>query len=510
MSQPLPGLTRHVLHGIFWTFLGTGTQQLLRLMAFIVLARLLSPHDFGVVGAALVVIGLSTIFSQVGVGPAIVQRPVLEPRHLRVGFTISLALSASFMTLIWSTAPLIAWFFRIPELAPVVRVLALVFVCQGAGTIAEALAQRELRFRWLAGVEVVSFAGGFGLVSVPLAWLGLGVWALVYGQLAESLIKTTILLAGRRHPKRLLLEWQPTRELLYFGGGFTLAKLGNYLALQGDNVVVGRWLGPQALGLYGQAYNLMTASALLVGQVLDRVLFPAMARVQSDLPKLRGAYRRGAVLVALVTLPGGCVLYLLAPELILLLLGPKWAGAVAPFQILSLGLLFRASYKLSDSVSRATGAVYRRAWRQGIYAMAVLAGAWVGQHWGIAGVAWGVVAAICLNFLLMAQLSLKLICMSWLDFAVAHLRAVPLTAALGGSMWVLVELSRSNAWPAPAILAAGAAWMGIFSLSLCLLWPGLFLGPEGRWLVGTLTRMLDGRLHRRVRRVLEHAGNLRP
>src|SRR5205085_7294251 len=125
--------------------------------------------------------------------------------------------------------------------------------------------------RLLAGLEMATVALGYGAVGITLAVLGFGVWALVGGYLAQTLLKTTLLLAVQRHPLWPLLERRAAGELLYFGGAFTAARIGNYLAGQGDNLVVGRWLGAEALGVYGRAYQLMAGPAVLFGQVLDKV-----------------------------------------------------------------------------------------------------------------------------------------------------------------------------------------------------------------------------------------------
>ena len=484
------GLSGRVVIGSFWMFLGTGTQGLLQFLVLIVLARLISPTAFGMVAAAMLVVGFSSIFSQLGVGPAIVQRPILTPRHVRVAFTMSLLLGLALTAFLWTTAPLIAAFFRMDGLTPVLRAVSPVFICNGLATVADSLAQRGLRFRRLAGIDVVSYAVAFALVGVGLALAGLGIWALVAAHMAQSSVRTSMLLLAQPHPKRLSLRRAEVAELIYFGGGFTLARVGNYVAGYGDNLVVGRWLGPQALGLYSHAYQLMVAPAVLFGQVLDKVLFPTMARVQLEPQRLAKAYHRGITLIALVILPLSAILYILAPELILVLLGPAWAGAAVPFQVLASGMLFRTSYKLSDSVARATGAVYRRAWRQACYAMVVLLGAWLGQRWGLGGVALGVLAAITVNFLLMAQLSLRLVGMSWRTFWGAHLPALPLSIACSSTVWLLATLLRRLEWPALAIVScSGLSALAVIG-TLCACAPALFLGIEGTWLRRTACAVL--------------------
>src|SRR5438309_3352068 len=172
----------------------------------------------------------------------------------------------------------------------------------------------------------------------------------------------------------------------------------------------------------------MAGPAVLFGNVLDRVLFPAMVHVQNQPKRLADAYRRGSTLIALVILPLSAVLVMLAPEVIQVVLGSEWDAVTLPLQILGVGMLFRTSCKISDSLVRATGAVHRRTWRQTVYAILVVAGAWVGQHWGVEGVALAVLATLALNFLLMAHLSLCLVGMSWRTFAAAHGAGLALAA----------------------------------------------------------------------------------
>jgi PST family polysaccharide transporter len=484
--------------GVVWTSLAQGAQSVLQLIALIVLARLLSPNEFGVFAATVVVIGFSTIFSELGVGPAIVQRPTLEARHLRVGFTLSLLLSHTVAAVVWVGAPAIAGFFQLPELAQVVRGASLVFVFHGIASVAYALAQRELRFRWLAGVEAGAFGVGFVVAGPVLAWLGFGIWALVGAHLTQHFLRMVVLLAGQPHPKQPLLERRAIVELLYFGGGFTFARIGNYLAAQGDNLVVGRWLGAQALGFYVHAYQLITAPATLVGQVLDRVLFPNMALVQLEPARLARAYRSGVAVCALLILPASVVAAIVASEIVLVLLGPAWGGVVVPFRILALGMLFRTSYKLSDSVARATGAVYARAWRQAAYAGAVVAGSLFGQVWGLGGVALGVLAAITANFALMAHLSLRLTGMRWSEFGAAHLPAVALATAIGASVWALAGWLRELQVSPVMLLADVAIFAPALSLLLCCSMPALFLGQDARSLLRTLASLVPVRFQRRL------------
>ena len=490
------GLAKRSVVGMFWTSLSMGALAVAELIALVVLARLLSPDAFGVYAAALVIIKISAIFEGLGIAPAIVQRPTLEERHLRVGFTLSLLLSLSVAALIWTTAPFIADVLRLADLAPVVRAASVIFVFQGCSMVALAVAQRALRFRWLANIDACTFAIGFVVVGPALALLGFGTWSLVGALVTQHFLRMIMLIIGQPHPKRLMLEQRAIGELLYFGSGHTLARIFNYLASQVDKLVVGRWLGAEALGLYGLSSQLMTAPAVLVGQILDRVLFPTMALVQEEPVRLARAYRSAAATCALLVLPASAVVMVVAPELVLVLLGAGWEGVVVPLQILAAGMLCRTSSKLSDSVARATGVVYSRAWRQAIFAGGVAVAAFAGQFWGIEGVAWGAVAAVTANFLLMAQLSLRVVEMRWSEFVLAHLPGLALAGAVGTIAWALADWLRALE-VAPFIVALDVMLAAVAEgLVLCWLLPALFLGRDGQSALRIVTTATPTRFQR--------------
>ncbi len=489
-SAPAGGLTEKTIVGLAWTSLAMGSQAVLQLVALILLARLLQPEQFGIFAAAMIIARFSAIFSEIGVGPAIVQRPRLETRHIRAGFTLSLLLSLAAGLTVYLAAPAIARFFQMPDLTSVVRVMALGFPLQGISIVAQSLALREFKFRWLAFIDAGAFALGFLVVAPALTMLDFGVYALAAAYLAQHITRASLLLLGQPHPKMPLLEVRAFRELLYFGAGFTLGRIGNFLAGEGDNLIVGRWLGPMALGLYAHAYQLMAAPAMLVGQVLDRVLFPTMASVQFEPQRLIRAYRSGIFACALLILPASIVIAVVANEIVLVLLGSDWSGVASPLQILACGMLFRTSYKISDTIVRATGAVYARAWRQAVFAIAVFGAAAIGQAWGLSGVAVGVLIALGANFALMAHLSLRLTGMRWMDFGMAHLPGLVLTLTVGSSAYVLVTWLRSVDTPPLLVLVSVALLVATLVPASFWVRPSFFLGPDSRQLLLALSKVM--------------------
>src|SRR5574341_1094329 len=174
INQTTKSMTHHALSGFAWTFSGTGVQVGLEMLVLVILARILTPKDFGIVSAAMVVVRLSEIFTQIGIGPAIVQRRTLDTIHLRTGFTIS-CISGLFLTgLISLFAPKISTFFQLNELIPVIQLISFGFLFQGMSLVAESLLQRELQFRWLSVIRSSCYAV-YGIVGISLAFLEFGV-----------------------------------------------------------------------------------------------------------------------------------------------------------------------------------------------------------------------------------------------------------------------------------------------------------------------------------------------
>ncbi len=424
------------------------------------------------------------------IGPAIIQRSEIEERHIRSGFTFAVLFSTFMTLLIIAAAPVFAAFFHMPELTTILRVIALMFPFTGLSVVADALLQKELQFRRLTTVGIVSYSIGYIIIGVSLAFMGFGVWALVVAHLANTIIHSITLLVIQTHPKKLQFDISALKDLFYFGGGWSIAKVFNYFAIQGDNLIVGRYLGAEALGFYGRAYNLMNFSNAIIGKAFDKTLFPAMAKVQHQKRRLSEAYRRSFTFIAFVTIPLSTSIFILAPEIINVLLGPNWTEVIIPFQILTIGMLFRASYKVSASLLRATGKIYQFAWRQFIFGFMVLFCVFWGKKWGLSGVATGVIIAVFINFLLLTQFALKMTIVNIKEFLNAHFQAFLIAIIIGGQLWYVVNYLREVFQFPIAILSIAAILVACNFLLLYLLTPKWLLGKDGVWLLNKLNLIL--------------------
>ena len=471
--------------GFAWTSGGYAAQALSQLFLLVVLARELTPADFGVVQAALVVIGLGRLFTESIVGPALVQRPAISDRLVRTAGTIAVVCGLVTAAVIFVSAPLLASLFNTEQFVPVVRVLQISFLIQAFGVVSESLLLRELQFRRLAHAAVWSFVIGYAAVGAGLGLAGAGVWALVGAHIAQLGVFTALLLVFRPVSLRPEYDHESARELMHYGGGFTLGRFFNYAALQGDYVVVGSTLTSTALGIYGRAYQLIATPAMLLGQVIDRVLFPMQAEIQHDKARLASQYRRAVSLVAFVMLPLSAFVFVLAPQIVAVTLGDRWGGVVTPLRFLSISLLARASYKLSDTLARALGLVYARAARQLVYAVLVVVGALIGHRWGVSGVAACVAVAVIANFVLMAHLILDATGLTWTAFAAAHWRGGVLAAMLTAVVTPVAAVAH-RVGLSPVVTLAVACALCAMLLPVLRMHRRALLGPDVAWLIARL------------------------
>lgn len=482
-------LTHHSLDSVLWLLSGTGLKIVIQLLQTVILSRLLTPTDFGLMGAALIIVRFIEQYP-IGIGPALIQLPHLETKHLRTGFTLSLLFGLLIGGILWLFAPLFSLLIANDQTVPILRFIAFTFPLRSIATVAEALMERELKFRWLSSIQVLAYVIGYGFVGITLAFLGFGVWSLVLAYTVQILLRSLIPLILQPHPKQLQLETATAKELVSLSGGFMLTNILEFFALQGDYIVVSRGLGLTALGLYTKAYHLMNLPAATLGQALNRVLFATLAKVQNERELLIKAYRRNIVIMALTILPLSVVMCVLAKEIILVLLGSQWTEVIAPFEILALGTFFRFGDKVTSSLARSSGQLYRMAWLKLIYAVCVIIGAMWGLNYGILGVTIGVTIALIIQYLLLTQLAVNLTKIDLKSVIVSHTSGIPLTVVTGLIVWGNATLWRSLELANFLVLGLSLTITGTLVLLLVYLKPNFFLGEDGEWWLTALSKPL--------------------
>lgn len=389
----------------------------IQLLLQAILARLIAPEHFGTIALAIIVTSFAERVLPLGINLALTQKQAITEDQYRTAATVLVAVSFVVAAGYYSLSPLLASFFGSPEFVDIVDTLCILFPIKILTKIHISSLQRELRFTTLAASQLLSYLLGYGVISLVFATQDAGVWALVFALIAQSLALYAMVAVPSSLQLRPRFKLQEAVGLSKLGGGFLLITVGNFLALQIDNIVVGRYFSPSVLGFYSRAYQITTLPATLFDTAVQQVLFPSLSKIQHDTLRLQSAFLRGSALLATASFVGSGLLFLLAPDLIRIMLGPSWTDAEPLLQILSVSLGPRTLYKIADTVSSSSGAVYRLALQHWIYAGLVAVGAIVGSNWGINGIACGVSAAIFGGYLMAHKLCLDILNLSFLDLA---------------------------------------------------------------------------------------------
>ncbi len=470
-SNGAPGLGERAISATQWRLASSGVQGGLHFAVGVILARLVSPTEFGLVALAAVVVGLASLISDLGLGPAIVRQRPLTDAHLRVGFTASLLIGLMLALLVLAVSPLAGRLLDNAALPAVLGAESLLFLFAGMGIPSRALLRRRLAYRPLFLIDAGSYLVGYGLVAVALAVMGYGVWSLVLGALLQSLLASLLLLGTAGMPLRPLLRRAELRDLMSFGAGISLNQVVNYAARNGDNFIVGRWLGTHPLGLYARSYNLMMLPQNYFTIALSSVLFPAFCESTDDRSRLTRGYLLAIQMSALVAAPVMVVMIVAAPHLIVALYGEPWIGAAVPLQILCAAGVCRTVYHVSGALAQASGKVYAELRRQVVYAVLVLGGAALGASYGIVGVALGVSAAIVYMYVAMAWLSIQITGCSWLSFFGAQVPAAAVASVVGVIALLVRAAMEQQELGSPAILAAVVLASGATGVAAIYLLP---------------------------------------
>ncbi|MEO0078644.1 MAG: lipopolysaccharide biosynthesis protein, partial [candidate division WOR-3 bacterium] len=377
--------------GAVWTAVAQIGGQLVMLGVNVVLARLVSPAEFGTASMALVSALVLSAVTQMGLGAAIVQRPKLEARHYDTAIWMSVLTGAGLGVAFCASAVPMANLLKNPALVPVLRLYSALFLLGGMSSVQGALLTREFRFRDLALAGLGARLAG-ALVSVGLAFLGLGVMAIAWGYVALNTLNAVLTMVLSRQLRRPggTFSLAALKEMLGFGSGIMGMNLLNQLANGLDVLVVGRVMGASNTGFYSVANQLVTYVPSRLGATLSTVAFPAMARVQEDKPRLARAYLELTGFTALVTLPMLAGTAVLARDLVPLLFSAKWSSAAVLVPALSVyGAVVAFDWVWTQAL-KALGRSWSIAGIVGLRAVGLVAAVVLGARLGLAGVAWAV------------------------------------------------------------------------------------------------------------------------
>lgn len=402
-------LSQKAKQGIIWLSVSRVVAKLISLSATILIARLLSPDDFGVVTLAMTIWSFANIVAQMGISSALIYQQKDLPEYTNAAFWFNLTIAVFLTILLLLIQPLLSAFFQNEMLSPILIALSFGFVINSLGTIHSALLTKELEFKKITQIEIsvlmLEKASCIGLVL-----LGFGVWSLVLPNLFFSLPKTLAYWKMSKWQPQLKLDFYYWKGLFRYGKTVFGTDLIRYINFNSDYLLIGKLLGTSALGFYTLAYNLAEWPIHNFIFAVNRVSFPLFAKYQNDLPRLRQLYLKMINKISLIAFPLFTGFFICADLIVPYIYGTKWLPSVLPYKIILGFMLIRSIASLGGRVILAVGRPDIEFKFNLIQMPLLLLGILIGANWGgIVGVAISISVVLSLMSVFFIFLSNKLI-----------------------------------------------------------------------------------------------------
>ncbi len=456
-----------VIRGAVWnysTFIGS---KGLVFVTTIILARLLSPEDFGLLALGMIAISYLDTIDNLGVADAMIQRQNDVERAYNAAFVINLITGLVLTIAGFLLSPLVATFFKEPRVAPILQVLSLSFLISGIGQLLESRFRKQLDFRSKFIAEVGK-AVIKGIVSIVLALTGFGVWSLIWGQVAGTFSSTLLYWLRERWIPRINFDFQIMRSLFGFGSQMIMVEILGMIHKNIDYLIVGYLLGSEQLGYYTMGFRLPELVIINVCYIFGQTLFPAYSKLQDQKDNLRAGYLQTIQYLSLITIPAGMLMYLIASDFVLFFYGDKWETSIKIVQVLSIyALIYSLSYNAGD-IYKATGRPVILN-QLGIVKLAITVPAlWFAASYGILYVAYAQVATTIILTALRLIIAKNIIGFKWSEFIQA-LRPAILSSLIMFTTGILIYTQLGNATPLLRLLVIGSisavVYLGILWLT---------------------------------------------
>jgi O-antigen/teichoic acid export membrane protein len=340
--------------GIKWTYLTTFLARGLYPVVLIVLARLLTPADFGLAAMALAVTGLFSCFSDMGLKHALVQQKGTDANIASLAFWILLPLGIFWFLIIWIISPFIAVYFKNQTVVPLLRVLGLMFIILPFSDVPLSILLRELKFKALFYRQLVPQLFS-GTTSIMLAFMGYGAWALVIGSLSGIAGTSIVVWRMTNWRPKLLFDKTLFKSMFRFGSFMSIQSLLSWMMIKADNLFVGRFLGASTLGIYrmGSVYGHMPFQ--LLGLPFLNVIYPIFCKISRNQNDLRERYFLYINWISIASIPASIAFIFIVPFAVPVILGDKWLQVIPILQLIALASMFSSILGVNTEVYKAIG-----------------------------------------------------------------------------------------------------------------------------------------------------------
>lgn len=389
-------LANKTIKGILWSGLSFVGNKGVTFLSTIILARLLTPDDFGLMALGLLSIAYLDTFGGLGVGNVVIYKQDDIEKNSNVAFTIGILANIGLALIGFFSAPLVAFFFNAPRLTEILQALSVTLVISGLGSIHRARLDKDLKFN-KSFIPELGKTLAKAVVSIGLALAGFGVWSLVFGQIAANLAASSLYWMTFKWRPRLMLEAKTVKSLLGYSSHILLVEIMGIIQSNLDYLIIGRRFDASTLGYYTMAYKIPELAIVFVCSTISSALFPAFSKIQDNKEALKAGYLIILKYVSLYTIPAGIGIALIAADFVVVGYGEKWVPAIPVMQVLAVfSIVYSLAYNAGD-IYKATGRpdiLTKLSFFEMIVAVPML---WLGANYGILYVA---VAHLAANSLL--------------------------------------------------------------------------------------------------------------
>ncbi len=397
-------LSGKIKHAGKWQSFSVLSLSVLQILYFSVMTRILLKEDYGLMAIINAIIGVGNIFIQGGMGSALIQKKEINNRHINGALQTSMLLAVILYAIFYITAPYIASVYNDLRLDHLIKVSSLNIILLALSNISVNLLFKYYHFKNAAIVQIIASIIGYG-TGVYLAMNDYGVWSLVIATLITSLLSAIAMFYLAPIKISLNVHYKEARELFGFGSGMMLLTFSNFLSNRGLNLIFGKIFAQDILGIYERTSRVKDIPSQFLAKIINQVMFPVMSEIQDEKERSIRIYKFGLGLSNSIMIPTTVLLVFFSAEIVQILMGTKWSEAVTPLQIMLLVLTFSNSGKMTDTVIRAQGLIYKNVTRKYIFVVIilVLSGA-LGYLYGINGAAIGIVISHFINYVMMIVL----------------------------------------------------------------------------------------------------------
>ena len=328
----MDGIKRKAVYAVKWNFISQILRIIFKFGIMVVLARLLTPNDFGLMAMIFVITDISYIFIDSGFNSALIQKKQVSQNEYSSVFFINLLIGLFFTLLFWNLSPYIANFYEQIKIKELTQVVSIVFFIDAFSIVQRAVLNREIAFKKLAIIDTVGNLLG-GLIGISCALYGLGVWSLVWSHVFGQLIFVLLLWFSSSWRPALVFNIGAIKELWKYSFNLVSGRILNHISKRVDEIFVAKLFSANQLGLYVRARANIELPKTFIGQVVSRSFFPILSKLQDDMPNFRKLYFSILNFIVFVSAPLFIFLILAADELVGLLYGEKWLGLVYYFQL---------------------------------------------------------------------------------------------------------------------------------------------------------------------------------